>query len=182
MADVPRLLALKRQVRALVLGEDTASSVAAFIAWKAMLLVSNAQAGSGESERVKAGVTMCLRNHPEQLRPALRSFMAALKRLSASDVTPSVRGEWIEDCREDGQDVDSILRSVRQLAEQLPGTPDDRLWTLGPAVALNLRRIRHVVIGHARVTTGTPLFAAIVNSFEDLVTELAELQHHALNT
>jgi hypothetical protein len=182
MPDVPRLLALKQQVRRSVLGEDTASSVAAFIAWKALLLISNAQPGSGEADRIQAGVRTSLRSSPGQLRPAVQSFVGALKRLSASDVTPSVRAEWMEDPRGEEEDIDAVLRSVKHLANQISRAPDEELWTLAPAIALNLRRVRHVVIGHVRVTTGSPLFSAIVNPFENLVTQLAELQYRALNS
>jgi hypothetical protein len=179
--DVPRLLALKHQVRESILGEETASSVSAFIAWKALLLASQAEVGGSEIARLKATVVECLRRYPKELRPALTSFVVALTRVSGPDVTPSVKSEWMGDPGELAGEVDRVLRSVKQLSRRLPETPDDRLWTLAEEVALRLRQIRHVVIGHARVTTGTPLFATIVKPFEELVTQLADLQHRILN-
>jgi hypothetical protein len=181
MPDVLRLIELKRKVRELVLGEETASSVAAFIAWKALLLASNVERGS-EHERLQAATANCLRNYPNELRSSLTAFVLALRHLSGPDITPAIRADWIGDPRGVGQEVERVLRDIKQLVIVLPKTADKDLPKLARSIAAHLARIRNVVIGHAQVTTGTPLFPIIVRPFEDLVTKVAELTHHTLNS
>lgn len=180
--DVPRLLRLKQQVRTSVLGDETASSIAAFIAWKAFLLASMVEEGGDEADRVERTVAACLRHYPVQMRPPLASFVVGLKRLSGPDITPALRMEWLGQPQKIGNEVERIVRSVKRLVRELPETPDDKLWMIAPSVGEHLRHVRHVVIGHARVTTGTPLFPMIVRPFEDLVAQLAMLHHRTLNS
>src|SRR5690606_15048231 len=128
----------------------------AFIAWKALLLAAYTEGGLDERQRLDSTVQACLRHDASGLRPLVEDFVKALHGLAGRDVTPLVRMEWIADDRVPHADteVDRVLRSIRRLERDLPQIEDSSLWQMTSELVGHMLRIRHVVIGHARVTTG----------------------------
>jgi hypothetical protein len=176
LAEVDRLLRLKQTARITLLRPDVASSVAAFIAWKALLLAANAENGPNERQRLRKAVRGALQAEPNALRPAVEEFVEGLQRLSRSDVTPMVRRDWFAQEGAVGQreQADDVIRSAKRLRRRLTELQDGDVAEISSELVDRMCDVRNAVIGHVRVTTETPFFGTIVTPFETLAASVAE--------
>lgn len=181
--DVGRLLRLRTKVKRELLGPDVASSITAFIAWKACLVAAATERGDDEQTQVESLLETALKQQPSLLRDPLMDFVQALRGLASPEITPMVKQDWLEDPEHPnlGSEVERVLRQLKTLETKLAQIPDNDLWRFASELTPHLRRVRHVVIGHARVMTTTVQFEKIVPAFEELTARLAQFQHQALN-
>jgi hypothetical protein len=182
LADVPRLLRAKEQFRSLS-SIDAASSIPAFLAWKAFLIVARQESAPTEKRRCQDSVAETLKAFPDEVMGPTREFVENLQLLrNPRMASPSVVEDWfisMDDLTSLQRDQltiqrERILRSIERLDRALQG--DGRLLlNEGDAIGEQLYRVRNSVIGHASVVTGMVLFDRIVPAFESLVSELALL-------
>lgn len=88
--DVHRLLWVREDFRALQ--GDGASSVPAFLAWKAFLIVTRLETGSTEKEKVCASCRASIEQMGLELDGRINEFAMALS--SVNNVTDPVVAEW----------------------------------------------------------------------------------------
>lgn len=181
LPDVPRLLKSKDQFRTLA-SPDAASSIAAFLAWKAFLLVARAETDASEKRRCQSSVVKTLRHFPDELFPNVRAFADTLQLFrDPRAASAEVFNEWFislddaaalsrdEIARERGR----IARSIERLGHLTNTESTALLVSEGALLGEQLYRIRNSVIGHASVVTGMVLFDRIVPEFERVVSDLA---------
>ncbi len=174
--DVHRLLSARDNFRELQ-GEG-ASSVPAFLAWKAFLVVARLECGTSEKHKVIASCRESITRFGPDLEESVKRFSVALS--SVNNVPDSVVRDWYVSAEMYEQVsksyiADEVAQARRRIARMQRAIDRATSCSVFPCeeIGLELYRIRNVVLAHPRVLTGANLFETIVPAFEDLVYRLA---------
>jgi hypothetical protein len=165
--DVPRLLQQRKKLGE-VLGPTVASSVTAFLAWKAFLITAKSQGSGAERDRCRQRIADAIATSTE-CHLAADKFVAA-REMSSAQSNMAV-AEWF--CLEDtdASARDGIIRrfrtGMRRLSDRAPDallSADDRAF-----VAEYCVRLRNSVLAHGSVHSTGNLFEIVVPRFDALV-------------
>jgi hypothetical protein len=169
--DVPRLLQKRRQFAELG-DRSLASSVTAFLAWKALLVVARGSETGDEKQQCIRTVTMALSHHPEFWAEA-ESFTRALRALT--QVSAAVVQDWYCDTAwepdKSARHAEWATRSIREANELMAEGRKDA--TLAERVGDHLYAMRSAVLAHASVQSTGNLFQLVVPPFEQLTCHVA---------
>ena len=169
--DVARLLQKRREF--LDIGDPTlASSVTAFLAWKAFLIVARGSTTGDEKSQCRRVVIEALDLYPALWANAT-SFVRALRPLQSASV--NVVGDWYADPSRSQREVLSRVgwaqRSIGKLHAAMERKERDA--TFASDIADHAYAIRSAALAHGAVHSTGNLFQLIVPSFEDFVARVA---------
>jgi len=164
--DVPRLMQMRNRVGDLQAG--VATSVTAFLAWKAFLITAKSCGTGAERERCISRIAEAISLDHECQHVAGRFADGLLLLADQSNVAVA---EWLavdddDEVTRDGR-VARFKRDVRRMSPRARNSPlpiQDRFTIAECAVAF-----RHSVIAHGSVHSTGNLFQLIVPPFDDLV-------------
>jgi hypothetical protein len=168
---VPRLLQKRRDFRDLA-DPSVSSSVTAFLAWKAFLIVARGSSTGIEKIQCRHVVRATAATFPELRAPAKR-FASALKAIAAG--TPTTVADWYSDPALEADDtrkrVQWAKRSIAKLNETLSS---DRVGdSVAEELADHVYAIRSAVLAHGAIHSTGNLFQLVVPAFEDFVSMVA---------
>jgi hypothetical protein len=173
--DVPRLLRARARFRTEFEDPNARSSVPAFLAWKALLIVAKGSSQGGERSQCAEAIKHAMASET-LLRPHALAFVKNLQPFRS--VSPAVVRDWYVDPQLEGpparERVDYILRQIKRLApltEQPAGSSfrEEHLADLADQVYA----VRCAVIAHVSVLSTGNLFQTVVPAFEDLTAGVA---------
>lgn len=169
--DVPRLLQRRRHFQDLG-DHSVASSVTAFLAWKAFLIVARGSSSGAEKDQCATLTSSMLSQHSDLWLPAVE-FAKALKPLSRQ--TDMMLGDWYADPalspREFENRVRWARRSIVKLNKDL--SSGDRGEAVSKALTDHAYAIRSAVLAHGAIHSTGNLFELIVPAFEEFVSQVA---------
>jgi hypothetical protein len=176
--DIPRLLRARSLFREL--GADTSSSVPAFLAWKAFMVTTRAEEGTSERARCERAVAECLRQYPEDVEPALRSFIHALGPFR-NGINRVAVGEWYItgdewdslSAAEVKVRIDRVLARLQRLLQTERQLGAGGLYEMADDLTYHLYNVRNAVLAHAAVLSTGNLFPIVVPAFERAAEALA---------
>lgn len=170
-SDVPRLLRKRRQFADLG-DRSLASSVTAFLAWKAFLVVARGSAAGEEKQQCISTVAEVLSQHPG-LWTAAEAFGKALRALRQA--SPAVVTDWYCDAAWDQakskRHVEWALRSIREINERIAA--GQRTSAEAAILADHMYAMRSAVLAHVSVQSTGNLFQHLVPPFEQLTCRVA---------
>lgn len=169
--DVARLLQKRREFRD-IRDPNVASSVTAFLAWKAFLIVVRGSATGDEKDQCREVVTRALVEFPILWENA-EHFVKSLRPLQSQSA--NVVGDWYaEPSWTEAQTKGRVAwatRSIGRLHEAM--TRKDHRETFAGEIAEHAYAIRSAVLAHGAVHSTGNLFQLIVPRFEDFVARVA---------
>ncbi len=168
--DVPRLLQKRQDF--LGLEAALASSVTAFLAWKAFLIVARGGFQGSEKNQCSELISTALSRHPS-LWPCARNFATSLKPLA--NESPAVVADWYA---EESWEPDARERRVswakRTLREMAAANEHEKGGSrLLEHLSDHAYAVRSAVLAHGAIHTTANHFERIVPAFEVFVSHVA---------
>jgi hypothetical protein len=165
------LLKQREQIRGMI-GRDVATSVTAFLAWKAFLITAKSVGTGSEKNRCIERIAAAVENELA-CRAAAAQFAFALQILCGKSNVAIA--EWVAVDDDDVEHRDRVVlnfkRDIHRLTPGAKGAPlavEDRFTIARAAFA-----IRNAVIAHGSVHSTGDLFGLVVPAFDEFVCAVA---------
>ena len=169
--DVPRLLQKRREFQHIG-DQSVATSVTAFLAWKAFLIVARGSSSGPEKDQCEALVRRMLFKFPE-LWPTAENFVRTLKTLSTA--SSSEIADWYADPSLSKKKIEDRVSWARRSIVNMSGALAVRTHTDSQALELagHAYAVRSAVLAHGAIHSTGNRFAIVVPAFEDLSSQIA---------
>ena len=168
---MPRLLRKRREFGELT-DQTVATSITAFMGWKAFLIVARGSHSGAEKAQCEATTVTVLNGFPElwQLTETFANRLRALRQESLPTAA-----DWYCDPSWDQDQTEGrvrwAMRTIKELNEAL--TAGKRTPAVASLISDHVYAMRSAVLAHTSVQSTGNLFQHIVPSFEALVCALA---------